>query len=117
MTTSALKQPHTSGTSGLLRHVSNAVRCLLLFMVVGSRQAASAATVTATYDASTDVPVTADGYAATDNNVNFTLNFAPQTGTELMVVRRSCAPAGAACNRCSADSLRALTDSAGLERS
>ena len=69
--------------------MSNAVRCFLLFMAFGSWQAASAATVTATYDASTDVPVTADGYAATDNNVNFTLNFAPQTGTELMVVRNT----------------------------
>ena len=58
-------------------------------MVVGSRQAASAATVTATYSASTDVPVTANGYTATDNDVNFTLNFAPQTGTELMVVRNT----------------------------
>ena len=44
----------------MLRHVSNAVRCLLLFMAFGSREAASAATVTATYNAPTDVPVTAN---------------------------------------------------------
>jgi alpha-tubulin suppressor-like RCC1 family protein len=37
----------------------------------------------------TDVPVTANGYAATGNSVNFKLNFEPVTGTELMVVQNT----------------------------
>jgi alpha-tubulin suppressor-like RCC1 family protein len=47
---------------------------------------ASADTVNAIYNSATDVPVTANGYTATGNTVNFTLNFAPATGTDLMVV-------------------------------
>ncbi|HOX56872.1 MAG TPA: cell wall anchor protein [Candidatus Paceibacterota bacterium] len=43
-------------------------------------------TVNAVWNSTTDVPVTADGYAATGNTVSFTLNFAPETGTDLMVV-------------------------------
>ena len=50
---------------------------------------ASADTVDATYNAATDVPVTASGYTATGNTVNFTLNFAPATGTDLMVVKNT----------------------------
>ncbi|MGD0258465.1 MAG: cell wall anchor protein [Verrucomicrobiota bacterium] len=47
---------------------------------------ASAATVNAVWNSATDVPVTTNGYTATGNTVNFTLNFAPATGTDLMVV-------------------------------
>jgi hypothetical protein len=47
---------------------------------------APAATVDATYNSATDVPVTASGYTATGNTVSFTLNFAPVTGTDLTVV-------------------------------
>jgi len=47
---------------------------------------APAATVDAIYNSATDVPVTASSYTATGNTVNFTLNFAPDTGTDLMVV-------------------------------
>jgi Regulator of chromosome condensation (RCC1) repeat len=50
---------------------------------------AQAATVIATYNAMGDIPVTADSYAATGNTVNFTLNFAPAVGTELMVVKNT----------------------------
>jgi alpha-tubulin suppressor-like RCC1 family protein len=46
----------------------------------------AADTVIASYNSATDVPVTANGYTATGNTVSFTLNFAPDTGTDLMVV-------------------------------
>ncbi len=48
---------------------------------------ASAETVNAVYNSATDVPMTATNYAAAGNTVNFTLNFAPVTGTDLMVVK------------------------------
>ena len=50
---------------------------------------ALAATVDAIYNSATDVPVTASGYTATGDTVNFTLNFAPVTGTDLMVVQNT----------------------------
>ena len=50
---------------------------------------ASASTVQAVYNSATDVPVTADGYTASGKTVNFTLNFAPVTGTQLMVVNNT----------------------------
>ena len=50
---------------------------------------ASAGTVNAVCNSATDVPVTASGYTATGNTVNFTLNFAPATGTDLMVVKNT----------------------------
>ena len=53
---------------------------------------ASAATVNATYNSATDVPVTASGYTVTGNTVNLTLNFAPATGTDLMVVNNTALP-------------------------
>jgi alpha-tubulin suppressor-like RCC1 family protein len=53
---------------------------------------ASADTVNAVYNSATDVPVTASGYTATGNTVNFTLNFAPATGTDLMVVNNTGLP-------------------------
>ncbi|MGD0262003.1 MAG: hypothetical protein ABSD29_19735 [Verrucomicrobiota bacterium] len=50
---------------------------------------ASAGTMNALWNTATDVPVTASSYTATGNTVNFTLNFAPATGTELMVVKNT----------------------------
>jgi hypothetical protein len=50
---------------------------------------ASADTVNALWNTATDVPVTANGYTATGNTVNFTLNFAPGTGTDLTVVNNT----------------------------
>jgi alpha-tubulin suppressor-like RCC1 family protein len=50
---------------------------------------ASADTVNAIYNSATDVPVTTNSYTATGNTVNFTLNFAPATGTDLMVVQNT----------------------------
>jgi alpha-tubulin suppressor-like RCC1 family protein len=47
---------------------------------------ASADTVDAIYNSAADVPITANGYTATGNTVNFTLNYAPALGTELTVV-------------------------------
>ena len=51
--------------------------------------AAWAGTVNAVWNTATDVPVTASSYTATGNTVNCTLNFAPATGTELMVVKNT----------------------------
>jgi len=48
-----------------------------------------AAVVTATYSTGAEVPVTANGYTATGNTVTFTLNYAPVTGTQLMVVKNT----------------------------
>ena len=57
---------------------------LVAFFLAISR--ASAATVNAVWNSATDVPITANGYTATGNTVNFTLNCAPVTGSDLMVV-------------------------------
>ncbi len=46
----------------------------------------------AVWNAATDVPVTASGYTATGNTVNFTLNFAPVTGADLTVVSNTSLP-------------------------
>jgi alpha-tubulin suppressor-like RCC1 family protein len=53
---------------------------------------ASADTVNAVFHSAADVPVTASGYTATGNTVNFTLNFAPAPGTDLMVVNNTGLP-------------------------
>ena len=50
---------------------------------------ATAGTVDAIYNAVTDVPVTANCYTATGSTVNFTLNFAPAVGTDLMAVKNT----------------------------
>jgi alpha-tubulin suppressor-like RCC1 family protein len=50
---------------------------------------ASADTVNAIYNSATDVPVTTNSYTATGNTVNFTLNFAPAVGTDLIVVQNT----------------------------
>ena len=43
----------------------------------------------ATYATGNEVPVTSREFIATGNTVNFTLNFAPAAGTELMVVNNT----------------------------
>jgi len=48
-----------------------------------------AAVVTVTYTTGSEVAVTSAGYAATGNTVNFTLNYAPVPGTQLMVVKNT----------------------------
>jgi hypothetical protein len=48
-----------------------------------------AAFVNATYTTGAEVPVSSNGFTATGKTVNFTLNFAPATGTQLMVVRNT----------------------------
>jgi alpha-tubulin suppressor-like RCC1 family protein len=48
---------------------------------------ARAAVVTASYSSVGTVPVTAAGYTATGNTVDFALNFAPPAGTSLTVVK------------------------------
>ena len=47
------------------------------------------APVTVTYTSATDVAVTAASYTATGNTVNFTLSYAPTTGTNLTVVNNT----------------------------
>jgi alpha-tubulin suppressor-like RCC1 family protein len=49
---------------------------------------ASAQALTATWNSSADVPATAGSYSAS-GTVNFTLNFAPSTGTNLTVVKNT----------------------------
>ena len=53
---------------------------------------ASADVVNATWGSATDVPVTAGSYTGTGSTVNFTLNFAPATGTNLTVVNNTGLP-------------------------
>lgn len=46
-------------------------------------------TVNVVWNSPTAVPITVSGYTASGNTVNFTLNFAPAPGTELMVVKNT----------------------------
>ncbi|MCX6854862.1 MAG: MBG domain-containing protein [Verrucomicrobia bacterium] len=62
---------------------------LAFLAFLASELSASAAVVTATYNSATDVPVTAATYTATGNSVDFTLGYAPETGTELTVVKNT----------------------------
>ncbi len=71
----------------LVRLCARAVAALAAFGLAA--HIAAAATVDATYNSASDVPVTANGYTATGNTVNFTLNFAPDTGTDLIVVKNT----------------------------
>ena len=68
------------------RSIPHAV-ALAAFVLVSTL--AQAATVDVIYTSATDVPVTANGYTAIGNTINFTLNCAPTTGTELMVVKNT----------------------------
>ncbi len=45
--------------------------------------------LSAVYSAGTDMPVTVNGYAAKGSTVDFTLNYAPEPGTRLMVVNNT----------------------------
>ena len=62
---------------------------LLLANMIVVAATATAAVVTATYNAATDIPVAAASYTATGNTVNFALNFAPPVGTNLTVVNNT----------------------------
>ena len=62
--------------------------CLLSALALPAR----AAVVNATWTTATDIPVTASSYTATGNTVNFTLNFAPATGTNLTVINNTGLP-------------------------
>lgn len=48
-----------------------------------------AVALNATYTTGAEVPVSSNGFTATGKTVNFTLNFAPDAGTQLMVVRNT----------------------------
>lgn len=45
--------------------------------------------VNATYTTGAEVPVSSNGFTATGETVNFTLNYAPSPGTQLMVVQNT----------------------------
>ena len=76
-----------SGTSPTLRSLASRALFILAalcgFFLAGVLHAAN---VTATFNAATDIPVTANGYTATGNTLDVTLNFAPTPGTNLTVV-------------------------------
>jgi alpha-tubulin suppressor-like RCC1 family protein len=65
------------------------VPVLVALASIGFSAVCPAGTVNATYNSATAVPVTSNGYTATGNTVNFTLNFAPATGTDLTVVKNT----------------------------
>ncbi len=65
------------------------ILCHLIVFWLLSVVAGSAATVSATFNAATTVPVTASSYSATGNTVDLSLNFAPATGTTLTVVKNT----------------------------
>ncbi len=52
-------------------------------------QGTGADTLVASYATASDVPLSVNGFIATGSTVNFTLNHAPATGTDLMVVRNT----------------------------
>jgi alpha-tubulin suppressor-like RCC1 family protein/phosphodiesterase/alkaline phosphatase D-like protein len=49
-------------------------------------------TIAATYGSATDVPLTTNGLTATGSTVNLSLNYAPATGTNLMIVNNTGLP-------------------------
>lgn len=51
-----------------------------------------AATVSATFNAASDTPITAVGYTATGNTLEITLGFAPPVGTNLTVIKNTALP-------------------------
>ena len=51
--------------------------------------ATSSGTLTAAYNNGSEIPVSAASFTATGSNVNFSLNYAPATGTTLTVVRNT----------------------------
>ena len=59
---------------------------LLLFPALA---VSSARALDVAWSAGTDIPVTAAGYTAAGQELNCALNFAPSTGTELMVVKNT----------------------------
>lgn len=69
------------------------LKLLLLTLVISLLpNGLHAGVVNATFNSATDIPVTAASYTATGNTVNFTLNFAPPTGTALTVVNNTGLP-------------------------
>jgi alpha-tubulin suppressor-like RCC1 family protein len=71
-------------TTHIIRIRISVAAALAAFGLAGSLT--SAAILNAVFNSATDVPVTANGYTAASNTVSFTLNFAPATGTDLLVV-------------------------------
>jgi alpha-tubulin suppressor-like RCC1 family protein len=61
----------------------------IFFPLLMSVLSAPAATLNATYNTASDVPLTTSAYTATGNTVEFTLNCAPATGTNLTVVKNT----------------------------
>lgn len=69
----------------MLKHILSRIQGVLLLLA----SSASAAEVTATYNSTSDVPVTSAGYSAAGNSVNVILNFAPAPGANLTVVKNT----------------------------
>ncbi len=72
-----------------MNHPCKAFAVLLTAGLLALATSVRAAVVTANYSSAASVPVTASGYTATGNTVNFTLNFAPVAGTNLTVVNNT----------------------------
>ena len=74
---------------------SNPIRARLfrlsatLAILAWSQAGAFGAELNVTYNTGSDLPVSTDGYTAAGGAVNFTLNHAPATGAELMVVQNT----------------------------
>lgn len=78
------------GASRITTSVGQLIRRGLLFLLAFAfASGLQAAVVTATYNAATDIPVTASSYTASGNSVALTLNFAPATGSSLTVVKNT----------------------------
>jgi len=67
----------------------NRILFILWLLFLASLTPAVAATVPADFTSLSSIPVTAASYTATGNTIQFTLNFAPPTGTSLTVVRNT----------------------------
>ncbi len=65
-------------------HALRIFSCVIFFLTLSSK----GATVTATYNFPTDVPITASSYSATGNTINFTLNCVPSANV-LTVVKNT----------------------------
>jgi hypothetical protein len=88
-----------NAVNGIIRGTPTAVAATANYTVTaantgGSTTAAVSLTVNgltlnASYTTGSEVPLSANGYTATGNTVNFTLNYAPVAGAQLMVVKNT----------------------------
>ena len=69
--------------------MKHAISTRLIALAFAVFLSGAAQAVTATFNGANDVPITANGYSATGNSVDLTLNFAPPTGTPLTVINNT----------------------------